>query len=204
MGDVSGCSDDDVVVRVRGAMVGGERPPRHGRDHLGPADHRPPERVAAENGIGDNVVDEVLRVVVDHRDLLEHDLALRVNIRKDGVVDHPDDHVERRLQPVVRHTGVEEGRLARRRRVQLAAEPVEDLGDLLGGVCARALEEQVLDEVRHARTTVRLVTRAGPDPEAERDGADARDVLGDDALPRRELRELVALHRPIVSVCPCG
>ena len=36
---------------------------------------------------------------------------------------------------------------------------------------------------------------AGADPEAERDGADARDALGDDALAGVELAEDVLLHR---------
>ena len=204
MGHVPGDGDDDVVVRVRGTVVGGERPAGDGRDHLGAADHRPPERMAAEDGLGDDVVDEVLRVVVDHRDLLEHDLALGVDVREDRVVDHPDHDVERGLEPVVRHPRVEQRRLPRGGGVQLSAEPVEDLCDLLRRVRAGALEEQVLDEVRDARARVRLVARAGPDPEAERDGAHARHLLGDDSLPGRELRELVALHRPIVAICPCG
>ena len=139
----------------------------------------------AEDRLRDDVVDEILRVVVDHRDLLEHDLALGVDVGEGRVVDHPDDHVERRLEPVVGHARVDERRLARGGGVQLAAEPVEDLRDLLRGVRARALEEQVLDEVRDPRARVGLVARAGPDPEAERHGADARHVLGDDPLAGR-------------------
>ena len=204
MGHVSGDRDDDVVVRVRGPVVGGERPAGHGRDHLGPADHRTAQGMAAEDGLGDDVVDEVLRVVLDHRDLLEHHLALGVHVGEDRVVDHPDHDVERRFEPVVRHPGEDQRRLPRGGGVQLPAEPVEDLRDLLSRVRAGALEEQVLDEVRDARARIRLVPRAGADPEAERDGTHARHVLGDDALPGRELRELVALHRPIVAICPCG
>ena len=49
---------------------------------------------------------------------------------------------------------------------------------------------------------IRLVARAGADPEAERDRADVRDVLGDDALAGRQRREVVRLHRPIL-VAPC-
>ena len=39
-----------------------------------------PERVRAEHRFGREVVDEVLRVVLDHRDLLEHHLALGVDV----------------------------------------------------------------------------------------------------------------------------
>ena len=156
--------------------------------------------MAAEDRLRDDVVHEVLRVVVDHRDLLEHDLALGVDVGEGRVVDHPDDHVQRRLEPVVRDARVDERRLARGGRVQLPAEPVEDLGDLLRRMGAGALEEQVLDEVRHARAGVGLVARARPDPEAERDRADARHLLGDDLFAGREARELVLLHRRIVAL----
>ena len=99
-----------------------------------------------------------------------------------------------RLEAVVRDPRVDDGRLARRRGVQLAAELVEDLGDLLRRVARRALEQQVLDEVRDAGARVGLVARAGADPEAERDRAHAGNALGDDALARRELGELVLRH----------
>ena len=142
--------------------------------------------MAAEDRLRDDVVHEVLRVVVDHRDLLENDVALRVDVGEGRVVHHSHDHVERSLEPVVGHAGVDERRLARRGRVQLPAQAVEDLGDLLRGVRARPLEEQVLDEVRDAGARVGLVARAGADPEAERHGADGRNVLGDHPFAGRE------------------
>ena len=190
---VPGGRDDDVVVRVDAA--GGRSASALLRDAeitVGAPDHGPAERMAAEDRLRDDVVDEVLRVVVDHRDLLEHDLALGVDLGEHRVVDHADDHVERRLEPVVGDAGVDERRLPRGGRVQLAAETVEDLRDLLRGVRAGALEEQVLDEVRDPGARVGLVARAGADPEAERDGADTRNVLGDDSLAGGERGEVVA------------
>ena len=73
-------------------------------------------------------------MVVVHRDLLEHDLALGVELGEAGREDHFAHHVERRLQLVVRNTRVDDGVLARGGRVQLPAERVEDLGDLLRAV----------------------------------------------------------------------
>src|SRR5262249_29431963 len=100
---------------------------------------------------------------------------------------------------VVGHARVDHGVLAGGRGVQLAAEPVEDLGDLLRAVARRALEEQVLDEVREARLGVGLVARAGADLEPDRDRADVRKALRDDALARVELREhVLLLHARIV------
>ena len=192
--DVPGRGDDDVVRRVRGAVVRGQRALADAGDHLGTPDHRPADRMAAEDRLRDDVVNEVLRVVVDHRDLLEHDVALGVDVLEGRVVDHARHHVERGLEPVVGDARVHERRLARRGCVQLAAETVEDLRDLLRRVRARALEQEVLDEVGDAGARVRLVARAGADPEPERDGADVRDVLRDHALAGRKGRELVRLH----------
>jgi len=70
-----------------------------------------------------------------------HDLALGVDLGESRLVDHPDHHVERRLEPVDRDARVDDGGLARGGRVQLAAEPVEDLRDLLGGVASAPFEE---------------------------------------------------------------
>ena len=148
----------------------------------------------AEHRLGRDVVDEVVRRVLDHRDLLEDDLALGVDVDERRPEDHVGHDVERALEPVVGDARVDDGRLARGRGVQLAAELVEDLGDLLRRVARRALEEQVLDEVRDARARVGLVARARADPEPERDRAHARDALGDDALAGRELGELVLRH----------
>src|SRR5438093_164017 len=104
----------------------------------------------------------------------------------------------------IRHARVDHRVLARGRCVQLAAQPVEDLGDLLRRVRARALEQEVFDEVRDARLRLGLVTRAGADPEPDRDRADARDALRDHALARVELREDVLLHPRIIASGPPG
>jgi hypothetical protein len=61
-------------------------------------------------------------------------------------------------------------------------------------VAARALEEEVLDEVRDACAVRALVTGADVDPEAESDGAHARDALGDHAFPAVELAQHDLLH----------
>ena len=137
---------------------------------------------------------EVVRRVLDHRDLLEDDLSFGVDVRERRPEDHVRHDVERALEPVVRDSSVENGRLARGRRVQLASELVEDLRDLLRRIARRALEEQVLDEVRDTRPCDWLVPRAGADPEPERDRANARDAFGDDALAGRELGDLRLRH----------
>ena len=84
----------------------------------------------------DQVVDELLRRVLVHRDLLEHDLALGLELVEERREDHVAHHVERRLEVDVGDARVDDRVLARGRRVQLAAEPVEDLGDLERAVAA--------------------------------------------------------------------
>jgi hypothetical protein len=79
--------------------------------------------VPAEHGLRDEVEDELLRRVVDHRDLLQHDLALRIEVGEGGREDHVRHHVERRFEVLVEHPGVHDGvvaavaAFARRRRV---------------------------------------------------------------------------------------
>ena len=77
--EVPGGADDDVGAGVAGLVVGVDVGDRDRGDHLGLAEHPPPERVLAEDGAGEDVVDPVLRLVLVHRDLLEHDVALGVD-----------------------------------------------------------------------------------------------------------------------------
>jgi hypothetical protein len=150
--------------------------------------------VLPEHRLGGEVVDEILWVVVDHRDLLEDDLALRVHVFERGREDHVRHRVERLLDTIVGNAGVDDRGLPRRRRVQLAAHRVEELGDVLRAVAGRALEQEVLDEVRDARAGRGLVTRPGGDPEPERRRPDAAQRLGRDALAAREGRDLGLAH----------
>ena len=102
-----GRGDDDVAGHVHRAVVRRERAPRDGRDHLARPDHRPSERVVAEDGLREEVVDELLRRVLVHRDLLEHDLALGVELGERRREDHVGHHVDRRLEVRVRHARVD-------------------------------------------------------------------------------------------------
>jgi len=129
--DVARRRDYHVAREVHRPVVGGDRPAAERRDHLGRADHGPTKRMRAERRLLDQIVHELLGLVVVHGDLLEHDLALSVELGEAGRKDHFAHHVERRLQLVVRNARVDDGVLARGGGVQLAAEGVEDLGDLL-------------------------------------------------------------------------
>ena len=104
--------DDDARPGVCPAVVRRECSTRDRPDHVPPSDHGPAERVAAEDRLGRDVVDEVVRRVLDHGDLLEDDLTLGVDVVERRTEDHVCHHVERRLEPFVGDTGVDDGRLA--------------------------------------------------------------------------------------------
>ena len=136
------------VARV---VVGGDVGHRHRADHLRPADDRPAERVVAEDRAGEHVVDLVRGLVLVHRDLLDHDLALGVDVRIGRPQHHVLEHVERALEVLVEEARVDRGRLLARAGVDLGPHPVEDLVDLERGEAVGALEQQVLEEVRDPR-----------------------------------------------------
>ena len=198
MFDVARRGDHDVAARVHLAVIGREHAACDRGDHIGRPDHGPSQRVTPEDRFREEIVHELARCVLVHGDLLEHDLALGVEIGERRREHHVGHHVQRLLNVVVRYACVHHRVLPRRGGVELAAEGVENLGDLLRVVVLRALEEQVLDEVRDARLCVRLVARARADPEPDRDRTDARHPLGDHALAGVELRDDVFLHDRII------
>ena len=69
-------------------------------------------------------------LVLVHRDLLDHDLALGVDVGVGGPQHHVGHHVERALEVLVEETRVDRGRLLAGARVHLGPHAVEDLVDL--------------------------------------------------------------------------
>ena len=132
-------------------------------DHLRRPHDRPAERVAPEHRLGDEVVD----VAPAACPRTSRSPRARPRARRRGrrsAARRPCRSSRRSpLELVVGHARVDDRVLARGGRVQLAAEAVEDLRDLLRRVVARALEEQVLDEVRRPRPA-RCVSSREPAP----------------------------------------
>ena len=124
--------------------------------------------MGAEDRLAEHVEDAVLGVVLVHRDLFEHDLALGLQLAHQRAPHHVGDHVKGALQVAVEHARVHRGRLLVGARVELGAHRIEDLVDLLRAVALRTAEQHVLEQVRDTGLGVVLVRRAGADPEAER------------------------------------
>ena len=114
-------------------------------------------------------------------------------LRGNSAPQYVTQKVERREKIRIERVRVEGRVLLGGEGVDVAADRVDRLGDVLGGPGRGSLEQEVLEEVRDARLCVRLVTRSGADPEPERDRPDRRHRLGHDADARVELRERVAL-----------
>ena len=78
--DRAGRRHHDVGRHVARRVEGAQRVGSGGADDVGTADDGPPERMTAEDGLAEHVEDLVLRVVLVHGDLLEHDLALLLEL----------------------------------------------------------------------------------------------------------------------------
>ncbi len=124
---------------------------------------------------------QILGVVVAHRDLLQDHAALSVHIglRVHRVKDHVAKHVDGQRQVLVQHVRVVAGVLLGCERVQLAADRVDLLRDVHRGALGRALEQEMLQVVRGAGLRPPFVARAHRDPDPDRGRTHARHGFGD-------------------------
>jgi hypothetical protein len=145
----------------------------------------------------DERVDAVLRLVAVHPDLLDHHLALLIDVRvaQQRRADHVRDDVEREEVVPRDHARPEDGDLLVRGRVHRAADALDGLADVLRERSLRGpLEHDVLEEVRGAGVGLVLDPRADADVDRERHGARLRHLRHEDAEAVREGDALV-IHR---------
>ena len=195
MVEVTGGADDDLRAGVAATPVALDVRDRDRGDHLGLAEHPAPEWVRAEDGLGEDVVNPVLGLVVVHRDLLQHDLALGVDFGVGRGQQHLRQQVEDLLGVLVEEARVQVRRLLAGGGVDRGPEPVEALGDLDRRVAGGSLEQQVLEEMRDPGLGRGLVAGAGAHPEPERHGPDRGNLLGHDPDARAQLGELRCAQR---------
>src|SRR5665809_152281 len=95
----------------------------------------PPKSTQSRSSAVSNVYkSQVLGLVLVHRDLLEHDLALGVDLRVGGPEEHLGQELEGAIRVNVEEPRVKLRRLLARRGVHRRAQAVEDLGDVGGGM----------------------------------------------------------------------
>ncbi|GAB4673405.1 hypothetical protein MOKP104_09910 [Mycobacterium avium subsp. hominissuis] len=155
--------------------------PRHRRDRPRGADDRPAHRVVAEQRAQEHVPQRVLGVVVAHRDLFQHHVALEFDVLGGAaaVEHHVRDQVDGQFQVGVQHVRVVAGVFLGGERVQFSPDGVHRLRDVHRGAGGRGLEQQVLEEVRGAGHGGTLVAGADADPHPDRGGPHRGQVLGD-------------------------
>ena len=115
---------------VARGVEGADLVDRRVADHRRAADDRAAQRVAAEDRLAEHVEDRVLRIVLVHGDLLEHDLALGVDLTEGGPPHHVGDDVEGAREVLVEHPRVDCVVLSLSVPALSSAHAVEQLVDL--------------------------------------------------------------------------
>jgi hypothetical protein len=125
----------------------------------GPGDGPAQRRLGTVGLLGEEVVHHVVRVVVVHGDLVEDHVTLRLDVlgREQRGGDHVAEDVDGEVQVVVEDPRVEAGVLLGGEGVELTADRVQRDRDVQRGALTGALEQQVLEEVRAAVKSRRLV-----------------------------------------------
>ena len=131
---VAGGRDDEVRRDVGVAEVLEEQRPRERLDGLRRAENRTAERMAGPVVLGEDLVDEIVGRVLDHLDLFEDHLllALDVLVGELRMQDDVGQQVDRQRQVLVEHLDVVAGVFLRGEGVELAADRIDLLGDVLG------------------------------------------------------------------------
>ena len=101
---------------------------------------------------GEEFVDEFLRRVLDHADLLKDDLSLFFDllIRKDGVNQHIGNQIQRKGKVMLQDPGIEACELFSRKCIQVSPHGLDFTGDVQGTPIPGALEAHVFDKMNDA------------------------------------------------------
>ena len=176
---------DQVRRGVRVAKIIAEEVDVERFDRFTRAENRPPQRVVFPEALREELVDEVVGRVLDHLDLFDDDFLLALDVlgAERRVADDIGEDVDRERQMLVEDFDVVARVLLGGERVELPADGVNRLGNILGRAAGGALEQHVLDEMRDAPALSRLVAGAPGEPYADADRADLRHLLGEKAKP---------------------
>jgi hypothetical protein len=146
----------------------------------------PPERVTPIQQLVEQREDVVRRRVDVHPDLVDDDrlLCRQVGATQDRVQGELADSMERHAELLGRHLGAVDRQLAVGAGIDRSADALDDLRQRARlRVVARALEHEVLQQMRQPGVSLVLVARADRDEDRNARRAGPRHRLGHDAKP---------------------
>ena len=165
------CRGEDELRRVIGSPVEVlERAHSKMPNGLSRAEDRVAIGMRAPQDLVVQLEDEVVRRILDHRDLLEDDLALECQVARTqhGSKKNVGDDVRRLWQVLVEYACLKYGMFARGIRIKGAAECLELERNLFGASAFGTLEHHVLEQMGNSHPLGRLVHRRRTHPGAER------------------------------------
>ncbi len=180
---ITGSGEDHVAGAEAVAVVVEQCRLLQAGDGLGGAEDGLADGLIFPEVLGEDLVDEDVRVVFVDLDLFEDDAAFALDIGagEGGIEDQVGEDVERNRHVVGERFDAKADGFLAGEGVQVAADCVHFAGDVLGGARFGALEEHVFDEVGDAVDLGGLVAGAGLDPDAHGDRAEVFHALGEDA-----------------------
>ncbi|CPU60558.1 Uncharacterised protein [Mycobacteroides abscessus] len=183
--DVSGDRQHHTFGAVPPHMERMQLRPRHRRNRFGAAQHAAADRMITEQRTQEGLPQQILGIVVTHRDFFEHHITLDLDVVAGAspAQHHIGHQVYGQLQIGVQHMSVITGLLACGEGVELAPDGVDRLGDIGRRPGGRGFEQQVLEEVRRTGDTAPLVARPHVDPHADGRRAHRGHGLGDYSEP---------------------
>ncbi len=147
-----------MALNILQKVVGSKGP-----DHPRGTEDRVAQGVTAPQLAIEEIVDQIIRSILHHGDLLQNHLALVLHLggHKGGVQDDIAQQIGQLGQAVGQNGGVKAGGFGGGKGVGHPAHHIEFASDLVGIPASGALEDHMLDEMRTTAGQVMLI--AGPD-----------------------------------------
>ena len=146
------------------------------------AENRARQRMLAEIRLRQQIIHQILRRVLAHSNFLQNNAALLLKLRlvHARVEQHIAEQIHRPRQMLGDHLRVVAGTFLGGKRIHLSAQRIHLHGDVLRRAALRALEQDVLDEVRKAVLLRAFIHGSRADPQPDADGWEIFDRLGND------------------------
>ena len=155
------------------------------RDDFGRAQHRTAQRLTRIGNLLKTVEDAVVRRIVGLADLLQHHraFALQLLFVEGRVLQDIGDDIQGERRVLGQDLGIVGRALAAGVGVQVTADRLDLLGDIVGRAALGALEGHVLEQMGDAVDFRRLVAGSDTDPGPQRHRFHGRHGIGGDSQP---------------------